>query len=170
MHHDRNLHDIRKAAAFLFTGRPASRDPARILSLPGLAMPFFPWYNDCAQRNPARSYRAAPLRGDYTLALRLAEKMPPPAALSPLRPQYNDCAQRNPARSHRAAPLRGDYTLVLRLAEKMPPPAALSPLRPQYNDCAQRNPALFSRAAPLPPPIIRNNHRGNHERESTENP
>ena len=25
-------------------------------------------YNDCAERNPARLHRAAPLRGDYTQA------------------------------------------------------------------------------------------------------
>ena len=35
-------------------------------------------------------------RGDYTLNPRLAEKMPPSAALSPLRAWYNDCAMHNP--------------------------------------------------------------------------
>ena len=50
------------------------------------------WYNDCAKRNPARLYRAAPLCGDYTVNPRLERKMPPSASLSPLRAWYNDCA------------------------------------------------------------------------------
>ena len=65
--------------------------------------PLRTWYNDCAKRNPARYYRAALLRRDYTGNPRLEEKMPPEASLSPLRAWYNDCAQRNPARFHRAA-------------------------------------------------------------------
>ena len=56
------------------------------------------WYNDCAERNPARQDRAAPLRGDCTGKLRLEKKMSPEAPLSSRRTQYNDCAERNPAR------------------------------------------------------------------------
>ena len=76
------------------------------------------WYNDCAERNPAR-YRAAPLCGDYTGKPRLGKKMPPAASLSSLRTWYNDCAERNPAR-YRAAPLCGDYTGKLRTGIGLP--------------------------------------------------
>ena len=75
------------------------------------------WYNDCAERNPARQDRAAPLRGDCTGKLRLEKKMSPEAPLSSRRTQYNDCAERNPARQDRAAP-RENISLKIKKKEQ----------------------------------------------------